>query len=166
VIVIVAGVAGSGKTTVGRFLAERLHWAFADGDDFHSPASLAKMRAGIPLADADRWPWLRSVVAWMDEHAAAGESAVVACSVLRRAYRQVLLSADARPRMVFLEIAQDDCAARLSARHGHFFGRDMLDSQYAALEVPRPPEQVDLIPATGTPGQITDQIMTVLSLRP
>lgn len=161
-IVVVAGVAGSGKTTVGRRLAERLHCPFADGDDFHPPANLAKMRAGIPLTDADRWPWLRTIVAWMDEHASAGESAVVTCSVLRRAYREVLLSANAQPRMVFLMISQDACAARLSTRQGHFFGRDMLDSQYAALEVPEPPEQVDLIRATGPPDQIVDQIIALL----
>ena len=161
-IVVVAGVAGSGKTTVGKLVAERLNCAFADADDFHSTASLAKMRAGIPLTDEDRWPWLRAIVAWMDERAAAGESAVVACSVLRRAYREVLLSARARPRMIFLIIPYEACAARLGARRGHFFPHDLLESQFTALELPQPPEPVDLIETTGTPEHIADQIMAVL----
>lgn len=162
-IVIVAGVAGSGKTTVGKLVADRLNCAFADGDDFHSAASLAKMRAGIPLSDEDRWPWLRAIVAWMDERAAAGECAVVACSVLRRAYRAVLLSAQARPRMMFLVIPREACAARLGARRGHFFGRDLMESQFAALELPQPPEPVDLIEADGNPEHVTDQIMALLA---
>lgn len=162
-IVVVAGVAGSGKTTVGRLVAERLGCVFADGDDFHPAANVAKMHAGMPLTDEDRWPWLRAIAAWMDERATAGESAVVACSVLRRAYREVLLSAPARPRMMFLVIPYDAGAARLEARHGHFFGRDLLDSQFATLELPQPPEPVDLVPATGTPEQVTDHIVASLA---
>jgi gluconokinase len=162
VIVVIAGVAGSGKTTVGTLLAKRLNCVFADGDDFHPPANVAKMHAGIPLTDDDRWPWLRAIAAWMDERAAAGESAVVACSVLRRAYREVLLNASARPRMIFLVIPQSECADRLVARHGHFFGRELMDSQFTALELPQPPEPVDLVPVTGSPEQVTDRIMVVL----
>src|ERR1700729_1668009 len=90
-IVIVAGVSGSGKTTVGAMLAGRLGWRFADADDFHPAANVEKMRAGIPLTDADRWPWLRSVAAWMDERIARGEQAVLACSALKRSYRDLLL---------------------------------------------------------------------------
>lgn len=161
-IVVIAGVAGSGKTTVGKLVAQRLHCAFADGDDFHPAANVAKMHAGIPLTDDDRWPWLRAIASWMDECAAAGESAVVACSVLRRAYREVLLTARARPRMVFLVVPRDICADRLAARHGHFFGADLLDSQFDALELPEPAEPVDLVPATGNPDQVADQIMALL----
>jgi gluconokinase len=91
VIVIIAGASGSGKTTVGAMLAGRLGWPFADADDFHPAANVEKMRAGIPLTDADRWPWLRAIGAWMDEHIARGESAVVGCSALRRSYRDQLL---------------------------------------------------------------------------
>lgn len=161
-IVVVAGVAGSGKTTVGGLVAERLNCVFADGDEFHPAANVAKMQAGIPLTDEDRWPWLRAIASWMDERAAAGESAVVACSALRRSYREVLLTARARPRMMFLVISCDASAARLGARSDHFFGRDLLDSQFSTLELPRPPEPVDLIPAMGTPDQIADQIMDLL----
>jgi gluconokinase len=163
-IVIVAGVAGSGKTTVGRLLASRLGWVFADGDSFHPPANVAKMHAGTPLTDADRWPWLQRIVAWMDERAAAGESAVVACSALRRSYRELLMSGTARPRMVFLVISHDADVARLTARHGHFFPEKLLDSQYAALEPPQPSEPVLLVPATGTPDQTTDEIVRDLGL--
>jgi gluconokinase len=166
VIVVVAGVAGSGKTTVGVQVADRLNCVFADGDDFHPAANVAKMDAGIPLTDDDRWPWLRAIASWMDERAAMGESAVVACSALRRAYREVLLTTRARPRMMFLVISRDAGAARLHARHGHFFGRELLDSQFATLELPQPPEPVDLIPATGTPDQIVDQIMDLLGVDP
>src|ERR1700744_4928831 len=97
-IVIVAGVAGSGKRTAGALLAGRLRWRFADADDFHPEANVAKMRAGIPLTDADREPWLRSVGRWMDAETAAGRSAVIACSALKRAYRDLLL--DGRPAAV------------------------------------------------------------------
>lgn len=162
VIVVIAGVAGSGKTTVGKLVAEKLNCAFADGDDFHPAANVAKMQARIPLTDNDRWPWLRAIASWMDERAAAGESAVVACSVLRRAYREVLLSAQARPRMIFLVVQQDECAARLGSRHGHFFAPELLDSQFATLELPGPQEPVDLVPAAGNPIQIADHIVTLL----
>lgn len=165
-IVVVAGVAGSGKTAVGELVAGRLSCVFADGDGFHPAANVTKMHAGIPLTDDDRWPWLRAIVSWMDERAAAGESAVVACSALRRAYRDVLLTARARPRMIFLAISRDVAAARLDARHGHFFGRDLLDSQFATLELPRPPEPVDLVQATGAPDQIAGQIIDLLRSRP
>ena len=90
-IVIVAGVSGSGKTTVGAMLAGRLGWRFADADDFHPAANIQRMRSGIPLTDADRWPWLRALEAWMDERIAKGESAVLCCSALKRSYRDMLL---------------------------------------------------------------------------
>ena len=101
-IVIVAGVSGSGKTTVGALLAGRLGWRFADADDFHPAANVAKMRAGIPLTDTDRWPWLRAIAAWMDESIGQGEDAVLACSALKRSYRDELLDGRPAARMVFL----------------------------------------------------------------
>jgi gluconokinase len=95
-IVIVAGVSGSGKTTVGALLAGRLGWRFADADDFHPAANVAKMRAGVPLTDEDRWPWLRTIAAWMDQRIAGNDPAVITCSALKRSYRDLLL--DGRPR--------------------------------------------------------------------
>ncbi len=162
-IVVVAGVAGSGKTTIGKLLAGRLGCEFADGDSFHPAANVAKMEAGVPLTDADRWPWLRAIVAWMDQEAAAGRSAVVACSALKRRYRELLLSGSAHARMVFLVIPHDADAARLTGRQGHFFPAQLLNSQFADLELPQPPEPVLLVPATGTPGQTTTEILRLLT---
>jgi gluconokinase len=162
VIVIVAGVAGSGKTTVGRLLAQRLDCVFADGDEFHPPANVAKMRAGTPLTDADRWPWLRAIGAWLDEKDAAGESAVVACSALKRRYRDLLLDGRPAVRMAFLLIDHDADDARLATRRGHFFPEKLLDSQFAALELPEPPERVDLVPANGNPDETASDILSLL----
>src|SRR5437016_13091895 len=135
-IVIVAGVSGSGKTTVGALLAGRLGWRFADADDFHPAANVAKMRAGIPLTDADRWPWLRAIGAWMDERIARGEDAVVGCSALKRSYRDRLLAGRSEARMVFLAPGRAVLAQRLAARHGHFIPEPVRRTQLAAPERP------------------------------
>jgi gluconokinase len=161
-----AGVAGSGKTTEGLLVARRMGWVFADGDEFHPAANLAKMRAGVPLTDEDRWPWLRTIAGWMDEKARAGESAVVACSALRRSYRDLLLGANPEVRMVFLVIPHDADQARLSHRQGHFFPSQLLDSQFAALEMPDPSEHVLIVATTGTAEQTADEVMRRLGLLP
>jgi gluconokinase len=161
-MLVVAGVAGCGKTTIGQLVAARLHCEFADGDSFHPPANIAKMHAGEPLTDDDRWPWLRAIVAWMDERAAAGESAVVACSALKRAYRDVLRSGSARARIVFLTVPLDADEARLAHRAGHFFPQALLESQFAVLELPEPPEPVALVSASGTPEQTADLVMELI----
>ncbi len=135
-ILIVAGVSGCGKTTVGALLAGRLGWRFADADAFHPAANIAKMRAGIPLTDADRWPWLQVIEAWMDKRIAHGESAVMACSALKRAYRDALLGGRPEARMIFLTVSPDELDRRLAARHGHFFPERLLSTQLAALEPP------------------------------
>jgi gluconokinase len=163
-IVVMAGVSGSGKSTVGALLAGRLGWAFADGDSFHSAASVAKMAAGIPLTDEDRWPWLGAITAWMAERAAAGESGVVACSALKRAYRSALLDGCPAARLVFLDIGHDVDATRLAARHGHFFQAGLLDSQFADLEMPRPPENALVVPADGTPEELVATIIQRLGI--
>ena len=139
-IVIVAGVSGCGKTTVGALLAGHLHWRFADGDDFHPAANIEKMRAGIPLTDADRWPWLRSIAAWMDERIAQSESAVIPCSALKRSYRDILLKGRPEAQLIFLAVDREVLAQRLVARHGHFFHVQLLGSQLDALEPPQPDE--------------------------
>jgi gluconokinase len=143
-IVVVAGVSGSGKTTVGALLAERLGWTFADGDAFHPAANVARMRAGLPLTDAEREPWLDAIAAWMDQQIAAGRSAVVACSALRRAYRARLLGGRPAARMVFLLISRAEGEARLTSRAGHFFPAALLDSQLETLEPPQPDEDYGL----------------------
>ena len=166
-IVLVAGVSGSGKTTVGTMLAARLGWPFADGDSFHPAANIAKMRAGQPLTDADRWPWLAVIGAWIDERIAAGQSAVLACSALRRRYRAALLAGQAA-RMVFLQLSREQAAARLRARHGHFFPAKLLDSQFAVLEEPREERQdlkrMIVVPALGEPADVVADAMTRLGL--
>ncbi len=148
-ILLVAGVSGSGKTTVGALLAERLHWRFADGDSFHSAANIAKMHAGIPLTDEDRRPWLLAITAWTDELIAAGESAVVTCSALKRDYRKELLDGRPEARMVFLSVDRDEADRRMTARAGHFFPERLLSTQFAALEPPQPDEPGVTVLASG-----------------
>ncbi len=162
VILIVAGVSGSGKTTVGALLAGMLRWRFADADSFHPEANVAKMRAGIPLTDADREPWLRAVAGWMDARIAAGESAVVTCSALKRAYRDELLSGRPPATMVFLQVSREVLARRLATRPGHFFPEKLLDSQLAALEPPTPDERVHTIVVDGDAAHTAAKVIAVL----
>ena len=140
-ILIVGGVAGSGKTTVGALVAGQFGWQFADADSFHPAANIEKMRAGIPLTDEDRMPWLRAVAGWIDERIAAGESAVVTCSALKRSYRHQLL--DGRPGcvMALLEVDRDVLMKRVSARHEHFFPEKLVQSQLDTLEEPSPADE-------------------------
>ncbi|HLI36640.1 MAG TPA: gluconokinase [Streptosporangiaceae bacterium] len=161
-ILIIGGVSGSGKTTVGALLAGRLGWEFADADSFHPAANIAKMRAGIPLTDADREPWLRAIAAWMDERIAAGEPAVVTCSALRRSYRDTLLGGRPEARMVFLLADRDTLVRRLAGRHGHFFPAALLDSQLADLEPPQPGEHVLVVTPEGQPGATVAKILAQL----
>jgi gluconokinase len=159
-ILIVAGPAGSGKTTLGERLAARLGWQFADGDAFHSSTNVAKMRAGVPLTDGDRWPWLEAIGTWMDERIANGEPAVVACSALARRYRTKLLAGRPEAWIVFLEISREQAQMRLHVRHGHFFGEAMVASQFAELELPEPDEErVFPLPSTGPPDQLAGAVI-------
>ena len=131
-LLTVMGVSGSGKTTVGAALAQRLRVPYADADDFHPPENVAKMSAGIPLDDADRVPWLESISAWLADH--AGSGGVASCSALRRRYRDVLRAA--APDQVFVHCAgsRDLIARRVAGRPGHFMPVALLDSQFATLE--------------------------------
>lgn len=159
---IVAGVSGSGKTTVGALLAGRLRWHFADADTFHPDANVAKMRAGIPLTDEDRWPWLRAIANWMDARIAAGESAVVTCSALKRSYRNLLLCERPEATMVFLETSREELLRRLSARQGHFFPQRLLDSQLADVEQPKADEHVLAIQDEAEAAQTAAKIINLL----
>jgi len=161
-IVIVAGVSGSGKSTIGALLAGRLGWRFADADGFHPAANVEKMRDGVPLTDEDRWPWLRAITAWMDERIAAGESAVVTCSALKRSYRDLLLDGRPQARMVFLALDREVLARRLAARHGHFFPEQLLGTQLTDLEPLQPDERVVTVVPTGDPEATADAIIAVL----
>jgi gluconokinase len=164
-ILILAGVAGSGKTTVGELIASQLNWTFADGDSFHSEANLAKMRAGTPLTDEDRWPWLDAICTWMDERIRRGEPAVVACSALKRSYRLRLLDGRSEAVMAFLSVTWQDDEDRVLARKGHFFAEPLLASQFATLEVPHDEERVYVVTTDGRPaGQMADAIIGLLRL--
>jgi gluconokinase len=163
-IVLVGGVAGSGKTTVGVLLADRLHWPFADADAFHPAANIAKMRSGVPLTDSDRAPWLAGIAAWTDERIAAGESAVAGCSALKRGYRDELLSGRPAVWLAFLQISRELAHARLAARHGHFFTAQLLDSQFAELEPPHDEQRLLVLDAARSPGQLVREIIERLDL--
>jgi gluconokinase len=163
-VVLVTGVSGSGKTTVGAMLAGRLGWQYAEADDFHPRANVEKMAAGHPLDDADRKPWLEAIGRWIDERRAAHQPGVVTSSGLKRAYRDMLRAHRPEVRTVFLEGSPDLITSRLVARHGHFFAPTMLDSQFADLEPPAPDEDVLAVSVAGTPAEVVDQILTGLNL--
>lgn len=131
-LVVMMGVSGSGKTTVGAALAQRLRVPFADADDFHPPENIAKMAAGVPLDDEDRGPWLRTIAAWLGDHAATG--GVASCSALKRAYRDVLTSSAPGTVFIHLHGDRDVLAARVAGRPGHFMPAALIDSQFATLE--------------------------------
>ncbi|MBX9421392.1 gluconokinase, GntK/IdnK-type [Streptomyces lateritius] len=152
-LVLVVGVAGSGKTTVGRLLAGRLGWEYRDADTFHSEAARARMAAGHALTDSDRRPWLAAIGVWMDEAIADGRRAVVTCSALKRAYRDTLLAGRPEVALVYLRGSRELLSARLAGRQGHFFPADLLESQLADLQEPEPDEhplvaEIDRPPAS------------------
>ncbi len=132
--VVVMGVAGTGKSTIAEGIADRFCLPLAEADTFHSPANKAKMAAGHPLTDEDRWPWLRSLRGWMSQQAADGHSTVVACSALREVYRDILREADGEVFFIHLVLPEDMNQERLSSRPGHYMKSTMLESQLATLE--------------------------------
>jgi gluconokinase len=137
------GVTGSGKTTVGQALAESLQWQFADADDFHPASNVAKMRAGIPLDDADRAPWLAALRTQIDKWLHAGTNAVLACSALKQAYRDELVVSPG-VRIVYLRARSDLIEERLKERHGHYMDPNLLPSQFSTLEEPMDALVVDV----------------------
>jgi len=150
-IVILMGVAGSGKTTVGERLAKELGWQFYDGDQFHPPANIAKMRRGEPLDDADRAGWLMASRNLIDTLIATGKSGVIACSALKQVYREQLLANDRIVKFVYLKGNFEAIYRRMATRQGHYFKPELLASQFAALEEPANAVVVDaLSPASET----------------
>jgi len=139
-VAVVMGVSGSGKSTVAALLAARLHWEFKDGDWFHPAANIDKMHRGVALTDEDRWPWLRAIAAWIDDTRRSGSHGIVACSALKRRYREVLIGERSDVRLVYLKGEEGLIARRLAARVEHFMPPRLLHSQFAALEEPGPDE--------------------------
>lgn len=161
-VVVMMGVSGSGKTTIATGLAAALGWRLLEGDRFHPAANVEKMRAGTPLTDEDRWPWLNAIAAEIDSIRAQGGSAVVACSALKRAYRNVLIGDRADVRLAYLHGSHDLIAQRLNARVGHFMPPGLLDSQFATLEEPGPEERPITVPVDHPPEAVIAALVAAL----
>ncbi len=163
-IIIIFGVSGAGKTTVGKLLARKPGWHFLEADDFHPSANVAKMRSGHPLTDEDRWPWLERLRERIDQSLAAGENAVLACSALKRKYRDCL-RVNSDVRFVFLRGEYGLVAKQLRHRRNHFMNPALLQSQFADLEEPRPDESAITIELGRTPQELVEEIKAKLQLR-
>ena len=159
-IIVLMGVTGVGKTTVGQALARDLHWRFADADDYHSAANIAKMHAGIPLTDEDRAPWLASSARCYCRVARPRENLVLACSALKAAYRDCLIVSP-EVKLVYLRGSMELIAARLASRHGHYMDPHLLRSQFDTLEEPA---NALIVPADLTPAEMVDKIRAGLAV--
>ena len=157
------GVSGSGKSSVGFLLAKRLGWNFAEADTFHAAASIEKMSNGIPLTDADRWPWLDAIAAWIDASRREGKPCVVACSALRRAYRERLAGGHDDVRFVYLRGDYDVIASRLAGRSGHYMPVSLLASQFKTLEEPGSDENPLVLPIEEPVERLVDEIVANVS---
>jgi len=163
---VVMGVSGSGKTTIASRVAERLHWTFEDGDKFHPKSNVEKMSAGHPLTDEDRWPWLNAIADEIERVCKAGGHAVIACSALKRAYRDVLVRGRDDVRMVYLSGTQDLIARRLALRKNHFMPSGLLESQFKTLQAPGADENPVTVSIDASVDAIVDDIMLKLGLDP
>jgi gluconokinase len=163
---VVMGVSGSGKSTIADRLGQRLAWKYEDGDKFHPASNVAKMSAGQPLTDEDRWPWLLAIANEIDRVCTAGEHAVIACSALRRAYRDVLVHGRSDVRIIFLKGTQQLIADRLAQRKGHFMPPGLLESQFATLEPPDAGERPITVSIDASVDAIIDDIVGQLRLGP
>src|SRR6266702_1659251 len=163
---IVMGVSGSGKSTIADGLAERLRWTSEDGDRFHPASNVAKMSAGHPLTDEDRWPWLQAIADEIDRVCKAGEHAVIACSALKRAYRDVLVHGRNDVRIIYLKGTQELIAGRLASRKGHFMPPGLLASQFKTLEPPDVDEKPVTVSIDAPVETVVGDIMADLKLTP
>lgn len=161
-VILVMGVSGAGKTTVGRALAERLGFEYAEGDDYHPHTNVEKMEKGIPLDDADRAPWLQALASAIDTWIASNRRVVLSCSALKRDYRDQLIRLPDRMRLVYLRGQRSDLAPRLETRRGHFMPADLLDSQLTTLEPPDPDERPIVARIDRSPDEIVKGIVAEL----
>jgi carbohydrate kinase (thermoresistant glucokinase family) len=163
--IIVMGVSGSGKSTIGAKLAIALGWSYEDADSFHPPANVEKMHAGHALTDEDRWPWLKAIAAWTENARRDHHRAVIGCSALKRAYRQILAGNHSDVRLVYLKGEPRLIAGRMALRHGHFMPPSLLESQFAALEEPGKEERPVVVSIGGTPQEIVGRILAQLGMQ-
>jgi len=163
-VLVIMGVSGSGKSTVAGLLAGRLGWDFAEGDDLHPASNVAKMHAGQPLTDEDRWPWLDAMRDWLTAHTLEGRSTVVTCSALKVSYRDILRSAQGRVRFVHLDGTVELIGERLANRNGHFMPPSLLPSQFETLEQLGPDEDGIVVPVSSSANTVADQALVSLGL--
>ncbi len=163
-VLVVMGVSGSGKSTIASMLAHRLGWVYEDGDWFHPKSNVEKMHHGEPLTDADRLPWLRAIASWIDDTLQAGGHGIIACSALKRAYRDILVGTRRDVRIVFLKGDKELVGRRIAARDDHFMPASLLDSQFAALEEPTPDERPIVVSVAPHPRRIVDAIVKKLDI--
>jgi gluconokinase len=165
-VILIMGVSGCGKTTVAERLAARLRWQLAEADDFHTAASIAKMRGGSPLTDEDRWPWLAAMRAWIDTTRGGGQRCVVACSALKRAYRERLAGGRDDVRLVHLAGSYELIATRMAGRKHAYMPAGLLQSQFDTLEPPGPEENPLVLAVEEEPARLVERIVAELALRP
>jgi gluconokinase len=163
-VVIVMGVSGCGKSTIGALLALRLRWEFEDADWFHPASNVEKMHNGVALTDEDRRPWLSAIAAWIDQARGSGRQGVIACSALKRRYRDVLIGSRADVRLVYLKGDETLIARRIATRHEHFMPMSLLHSQFEALEEPGPDENPIVVSIKPAPRQIVAEVLSSLSM--
>ena len=161
---ILMGVSGSGKTTIGEQLARRIGWRYEDADTFHPASNVAKMSAGQPLTDEDRWPWLRAIADEIDRASDAGERIVIGCSALRRVYRDALVHGRNDIRIVYLQGTQALIAERLGQRKGHFMPPGLLTSQFGTLEPPTPDEHAVIVSIDAPVETVVENVLRQLKL--
>jgi gluconokinase len=163
-VIVVMGVSGAGKSTIAAMLAARLGWTYEDADWFHPPSNIEKMHSGKPLTDEDRWAWLQGIAAWIEATHKAGGRGVIACSALKRAYRDILVDDRRDVRIVYLKGERDLIARRFSLRHGHFMPTSLLDSQFATLQEPGEDEHAIVVSIDARPPNMVDLIIARLGI--
>ncbi len=163
-VLVVMGVSGSGKSTIAAMLAHRVHWLYEDGDWFHPKKNIEKMHHGEPLNDEDRWPWLHAIADWIDATRHSGNHGIVACSALKRAYRDILIGNRRDVRLIYLKGDPDLIARRIAARADHFMPPKLLDSQFRTLEEPTADERPLIVSIVPHPREIVETVVKKLNI--